>query len=229
MLSIGDIVASSWRDAWTTLKTYRTAVYVCLILAAIAGIVGIFPAMGGSPQAHANGMMIDYDTPGLLISILSFFALAAAVRTIRSGFAITVGRFFGILGYSILVGIIVAIGNVFLLIPGIWFYGKLTLTPVLYCLYDDSPLAKSWNTTTHRFWQTWGLVLLVGIIAGILLSIGFGIAALVVNYVPFLGIVFAPAVVLLAALLTQFQWLALVRWAHNLVEHPAAEPMVATA
>lgn len=229
MLSIGDIVASSWRDAWTTLKTYRTAVYVCLILAAIGGIVGIFPAMGASPQARANGLLTDYDAAGLLVSILSFFALAAAVRTCRSGFAITVGRFFGILGYSILVGIIVGIGSALLVIPGIWFYGKLTLTPVLYCLYDDNPLAKSWNATTQRFWQTWGLVLLVGIIAGLITAIGFGIAAAIVNVVPFLGIVFAPAVVLLAALIAQFQWLALVRWAHNLVEHPIAEPAAVTA
>ncbi len=227
MLSIGEIVASSWRDAWTTLNTYRNAVYVCLVLAAIGGIAGFVAALSGATDGNNQALLTDYSAAGLLVTILAFFALAAAVRTIRSDFALTVGRFFAVLGYSILVSIITEIAFAILFVPGVWIGGKLTLTTSMYCLYGDSPLAKSWNATTHRFWQTWGLLLLVAIIAGILAGIGFAIAEVIVNFVPLLGIIFAPAVVLLAAFLAQFQWLATIRWAHNLVEHPAEQVAVA--
>ena len=50
MLSVSEAVSSSFTDSRATLMTYRKALYICLALAALAGLLGIFFALIGQRQ-----------------------------------------------------------------------------------------------------------------------------------------------------------------------------------
>jgi hypothetical protein len=218
MLSVSEAVSSSFTDSRATLMTYRKALYICLALAALAGLLGIFFPIGSQNQALVAVSSFYYVI--VLSIVLSYFGLAAAVRTIRPDFRMTVGRFFGALLYGLAVGIAIEIAAFFLIIPGIWIATKLSLTIPMYLLYPDEVLEKTWSATAYRFWPTLGLVILTAIITAVLAGIATVAAVGIIMALPPAAIVLAPLALLVFAFVQQFHWLALVRWSQNLVEHP---------
>jgi hypothetical protein len=221
MLSVSETVSSSFTDSRAALMTYRSALYICLALAALAGLLGMFFPMGSQDRALVAAVSSFYYVIVLAV-VLSYFGLAAAVRTIRPDFRMTAGRFFGVLIYGLAVGIAVEIAAFFLLIPGIWIGAKLSLTIPMYLLYPDEVFGKSWSATTYRFWPTLGLVIVTAIITAVLAGIASVAAVGIIMVLPLAAIVLAPLALLVFAFVQQFHWLALVRWSQNLVEHPAS-------
>ncbi len=92
MLSVSEAVSSSFTDSRATLMTYRKALYICLAIAALAGLLGIFFPTASPNQALVAISAFYYVI--VLSAVLSYFGLAAAVRTIRPDFRMTIGRFF---------------------------------------------------------------------------------------------------------------------------------------
>ncbi len=228
MLSVSEAVSSSFADSRATLMTYRKALYICLALAAFAGLLGIFFPIGSQNQALAAVSSFYYVI--ILSVVLSYFGLAAAVRTIRPHFGMTVGRFFGALLYGLAAGIAIEIAAVFLIIPGIWIGAKLSLTIPMYLLYPDEVFGKTWSATAYRFWPTLGVVILTAIITAVLAGIATVAAVGIITVLPSAAIVLAPLALLVFAFVQQFHWLALVRWSQNLVEHPVTlVPVAANA
>ncbi len=219
MLSVSETVSSSFIDSRATLMTYRKALYICLALALLAGFLGLFFPTGSRNQALAAASAFYYVI--VLSAVLSYFGLAAAVRTIRPDFRMTVGRFFGALLYGLAVGIAIQVAAIFLIIPGIWIGAKLSLTIPMYLLYPDEVFGKTWNSTLHRFWPTLGLVILTAIITTVLAGIATVAAVGIIMVLPPAAIALGPLALLVFAFVQQFHWLALVRWSQNLVEHPA--------
>jgi hypothetical protein len=198
--------------------TYRKALYICLALAAFAGLLGIFFPTGSENQVLVVVSSFYYVI--ILSVVLSYFGLAAAVRTLRPDFRLTIGRFFAVLLYGLTVGIAIEIAAFFLIIPAIWVGAKLSLAIPMYLLYPDEVLGKTWSATTYRFWPTLGLVILTAIITAVLAGIATLVVVEIIMVLPPTAIVLAPLALLVFAFAQQFHWLALVRWSQNLVEHP---------
>lgn len=215
---MSDTVSSSFADSRATLMTYRKALYICLALAAFAGLLGIFFPTGSENQVLVVVSSFYYVI--ILSVVLSYFGLAAAVRTLRPDFRLTIGRFFAVLLYGLTVGIAIEIAAFFLIIPAIWVGAKLSLAIPMYLLYPDEVLGKTWSATTYRFWPTLGLVILTAIITAVLAGIATLVVVEIIMVLPPTAIVLAPLALLVFAFAQQFHWLALVRWSQNLVEHP---------
>jgi hypothetical protein len=128
---------------------------------------------------------------GGLITVLISAVLQAA--TIRAAAQATIGdpvdveasyrygfrRLWSVILISILVGLIVAAGFVLLIIPGIIFLVFLSASIPSLIVEDrrgTDALGRSWNLVSGEFWHALGVIfvaaLLVGVVAGIIGSIG---------------------------------------------------------
>lgn len=248
---MGQIISSSFSDAWPLLVKYKTVYIVLGILAALEGLLfAMVPAAywTAGPASQIPGMppgmgqlIFGIYGIGAAGSIAVWFVLAEVIRTIDPAFRMTVGRFFGMIGIGIVVGI--AIGLVSGVPYGVAFWllassqgqmgalvGGLALCIVAivlafligvkwsqvtwaYLLGDPpNPFAASWRLTSGRFWQTFGFLLVVGIVASAILEVLGGILLWIGTVVPFLPILVFPAVFVLYVWVVCFAYLAEARW-----------------
>ncbi|MDR8393203.1 hypothetical protein NC796_18755 [Aliifodinibius sp. S!AR15-10] len=71
------------------------------------------------------------------------------------------------IGISILSGLIILFGMIFLIIPGIFLFVKFTLIPATYVNERQGiskSFSRSWNLTTNHWWFTFGLTIVIGLI-----------------------------------------------------------------
>lgn len=220
---IGEVIGSSWKDAADLAKTNRTPAIVLIVLATLASLSVLFQ----QSSMRYTTVMAATD---ILLAIMPFFAIAAAVRTIHPEFRMDVGKFFGLIGYSILVALICAVGWICFVVPGVWFYGKLLLAPYCYLLQPGSPpLQRSWNMTTHRFWPTLGLIILLAIIIGVISAVVSGVAGGLANALPISVIVTVPVLSIVWIWMLHFSCLSYVRWAWALLTSTPQPAMVTAA
>ena len=160
-------------------------------------------------------MLIALD---VLVVVVSMYALAAAVRTIQPEFRLTVGRFFAMLGYMLLVMVLTMAAGIGL-VTAYWVGVKLLLTPYTYAVTDGAPgaLKTTWNMTTGYYWQTVGMLLLAGLCIGVLMDAAIFLAVFAVNAIPASVIVLGPLALAVLVWLMHVAALVYVRWVHGLL------------
>lgn len=224
--SITQTLSSSFRDAWFLTK--KNTVPACILIAVglIASCVLVFTgaihaaasAPGGIAQLPPGPLALLVLLDVLLV-VVSFYAFAAAVRTIHSEYRLSVGQFFGILGYSVLVMLITMAAGVFFVIPAYWVGPKLLLTPYTYAVTGGAPgaLKTTWNMTTGYYWQTVGMMLLAGLCIGVLLDAAIFLCAFAAAAMPVSVIILGPLALAVLAWLMHVPALIYVRWVDGLL------------
>jgi hypothetical protein len=141
--------------------------------------IGTVTVTETAARSFGTGLLVLLIT--LAIGIIITSALQAAI--IRAAAQATVGdpvdvnesyrfgfaHFGGVLGASILVGIVVAIGIILLVIPGIIFATMLAVTiPVLVIERKGvtASMSRSWELVKGHFWHVLGTIVVAALIAG---------------------------------------------------------------
>jgi hypothetical protein len=211
--SIRAIIDSAFRDALPLMRT-RTRVYAGL--AVIAAVCGIFV-----PFAHAVGYLpvdavrleLFVQPPNILGAIAMFFVMPAVARTVRPEFVMTVGRVFGIIGVLIALGVVVEIGLILLIVPGVYMLVKWSQAVWTYVLGEGAnPFGESFEITKGHFWDTLGFALLLGTAVVVPLAVVFVCAAAIAGAVPFLAVVLSPIAFLAYVFVIHVLRLGEMRW-----------------
>jgi hypothetical protein len=165
-------------------------------------------------EAEAGGAL------SLAFIVAAFFALASAVRTVRPDFRMTVGRFFGVIGYSFVAVVIIAAGFLCFVIPGFYLAVKVSLAPYYYLIGEpgNHPIRAAWASTRGRFWITAAMIVVVGIIIEAIAYAAAGVIAAFALLSPMTGAITIPLAFALFLFALQFQYNAYVRWSNALLE-----------
>lgn len=238
--SIGETLSSSFRDAYGLAKGNLVPVVILIAAGSIAAylfipqLAALQPGKSGgaAPPAMPAAFSAAIAVLDILAAVVGYYAFAAAVRTIHPAYRMTVGQFFGILGYSLLAALLTAVGAIFLIIPGYWVGIKLLLTPYTYALTGGAPgtLKTTWNMTTGYYWQTFGMLLAAGFCIGILMEGAFFACAGGASELPPSVYVMAPLALAVFAWALHVQALVYVRWTSGLLPRagmPQAVPVPA--
>lgn len=222
--SIGAVIGSSLDDALNLCKKNIQPAGVCIVLAALLGVL-----YAVTRNANSETFGLAADVCALAAVVVEFYALAAAVRTINPQYRMNVGQFFGIIGYSLLVGLLTLVAALFLIIPAFWVGVKLLFTPYTYAVTNGErdAMGKTWNMTTGHYWATLGFYIVAALVAGVAAVLGelLGFAAAI--GAPILAIITFPLAAALFVWAIHFQMLAYVRWTTSLLQ--PVEPAAASA
>jgi hypothetical protein len=229
------IIGSAFSDAPGLLRS-RMPVY--LVLTMLSVLVGLGVAFAPFPKDESTPQMGIFVTAYATIyvslilgTIAAYFAVPAAARTVRPGFGMTIGRFFGLLGLGYAFALAFEFGLILLVVPGFRFGVKWSQYVWTYLLNDgDDPLDESWRITTGRYWETFGFSLLLALVLGIPLVVVWGIVGVLVAFFPITAIALIAVAFGVMLYLVNVGVLAQMRWMLHLragVRAPAAP--VATA
>ncbi|OEK05952.1 hypothetical protein [Roseivirga misakiensis] len=92
------------------------------------------------------------------------------------------GRFFNILGFNFLTYIVVIIASFFLILPGIYVGIALTLGASIIVFESSNPIdafSRSFKLVSGKWWSTFGLLIVMGII-GYIINLFFGLPRAIV-------------------------------------------------
>jgi hypothetical protein len=84
---------------------------------------------------------------------------------------LVINRYPALLATNILASIIVFLGTIAFVIPGVYLFVKLFLAPVAVLIDGDNPidaLRKSWALTNKKWWDIFAIVLVMGLILGLI-------------------------------------------------------------
>lgn len=218
--TFGDAFGAALRDTWPALRSWIWWL-VPVVLVSMAGlvVVGILNAPSDLPASGEIWQVEAACAIAIPFTVAAFFSLAGAVRTVRPDFRMTVRRFFGVIGWSLAASLIVMLGLVCLIVPGLYLLVKLGFTPYFYLL-DESPgnqMATAWRRTRGAFWYTALMIFASGaIFEAVSYAGGFVLGGLAAISRP-AALIALPVlfVVFFAAL--QFQYNAYMRWADALL------------
>ena len=222
--SIGGTIDRAFRDALPLMRT-RTRVYAVLaVLAAVCGISVPFAQAVGNLPVDAVRLELFLQPTNILGAIAMFFVLPAVARTVRPEFVMTVGRVFGIIGVLIALGVVVDIGLILLIVPGVYMLVKWSQTVWTYVLGEGkNPFGESFEITKGHFWHTLGFAFLLGIAVIVPLAVVLVCAAVIAGAVPFLAVVLSPIAFLAYVFVIHVLRLGEMRWMLALRElHPGA-------
>jgi hypothetical protein len=231
--SIGGIIDRAFRDALPLMRT-RARVYAFLaVIAAVCGLFVPFAQAIGNLPVDAVRLELLVQPPNILGAIAMFFVTPAVARTVRPAFVMTVGRVFGLIGVLIALGVVVDIGFMLLIVPGVYMLGKWSQTVWTYLLGEGkNPFGESFEITKGHFWHTLGFALLLGIAVVVPLAVVFFCAAAIAGAVPFLAVVLAPIAFLAYVFVIHVLRLGEMRWMLALRElhrgAPVGSAVVAT-
>jgi hypothetical protein len=222
--SIGGIIDRAFRDALPLMRT-RTRVYTVLaVLGAVCGIFVPFAQAVGNLPVDAVRLELFVQPPNILGAVAMFFVMPAVARTVRPEFVMTVGRVFGIIGVLLTLAVVVDIGFILLIVPGVYMLVKWSQTVWTYLLGEGkNPFGESFEITKGHFWHTLGFALLLGIAVVVPLAVIFFCAAAIAGAVPLLAVVLSPIVLLAYVFVIHVLRLGEMRWMLALRElHPGA-------
>ncbi|WP_439181708.1 hypothetical protein [Carboxylicivirga taeanensis] len=172
----------------TTLLTYTGIPMVIMIAMLVYMAVqltnGHFGSIVNSPDASSIiGLLIPMFVFILLALIVQIIVMATSYGYLKMyhekgkdnfmpaeiGQQIT-RKFFPIIGYSIVISLLITVGLLFFIIPGIYFAIILTLIfPILFI--EDKGLSKNFNrcfqVIRNHWWQTFGVLIVASLIVGI--------------------------------------------------------------
>src|SRR5437763_13357952 len=129
--AIGDVLGSAFADA---LELSKKNLRPALIMIALGAVIGFaFALTSRGSEDRLQGALVGCD---LAIAVVAYYAIAAAVRTINPSSRMTVGQFFGILGYSLLAGLLTMLASCVFVSPALWVGPKVLLTPYTYAIHN---------------------------------------------------------------------------------------------
>jgi hypothetical protein len=220
------VFSESAHDAWTLLLRRKVMVLVLLAGVALLAIPVAFfmpplkAGAGASAVNNAAGSLEGILTGAyyLAIVLVSVYALADSIRTVRPEFHMTFGGLLAIIGLSLLVGLVVDVGLLLFIIPGFWIGVKLSQTIYAYFLRPGrGALAESWNITTGHFWPTLGFYIVLGFFVGFAMLLPFYVALFFSLLYPLSAIVMIPFVFAIWSFMQYFNSLVHVRWTEALL------------
>lgn len=217
--SITETLSRSFQDALALTKKNATVVSITLILGVIAAVGVIVSGWKPNSAVFPVALEVWLAPAYFALIVLSYYALAAAVRTINPEYRMTAGQFFGFAGYSLLIGLLTGVAGIFFVIPAYWVGVKIMLTPYTYIVTNGEPgaLKRTWQMTTGYYWQTVGMMLLSSICAGIIAYVAFLICGFAMYAVPASVIVFGPLALAVLVWLIHAHALVYVRWTNDLL------------
>ncbi len=213
--SFGDALGGALRDTWPALRTWLGWA-IAIVVLCVGGLV-IVALLNPPTDGTTSKTLWEAEAAsalGVAFLAASFFALASAVRTVRSEFRMTVGRFFGVLGYSLVSSLAIVLGLICLVIPGLYLLVKIGLAPYFYLLAEpgSNPIATAWTRTHHRFWLTAATIFVSGVILEVLAYAAGGIVAAAALLSPVAGGLAIPVAFALFLAAMQFQYNVYLRW-----------------
>ena len=174
---VGSSYGNGWRQLWKYFLVLLLIGIICVLISSVSSVFNIGQGMGGAGAIVLGILSLAY---GILLTNpigygVSFAYLKAArgdTLDVKDMFEVFHNYWNAVLA-NLLVGVIVIIGFVLLIVPGIIFACKLVFTP--YLVVDRKmgvieAVKESWRMTNGHAWK----VFLIG-----LLSIPIGIAGLV--------------------------------------------------
>lgn len=222
---IGAVIMSSIDDALALSKKNIQPAGIAIVLAALLGVLFVT-----TRSVTSVTFVLGEDICIIAAVVVEFYAIAAAVRTMNPDYRMGVGQFFGILGYSLLVGLLTMVAALFLIIPAFWVGVKLQLTPYTYAVTngESDALGKTWNMTTGYYWETIGFFIVVAIVAGIVAILGELLSLAAYYGAPLATIVAFPIAAALFVWAIHFEMLAYIRWTASLLQRvaPVESPAV---
>lgn len=222
---IGAVIMSSIDDALALSKKNIQPAGIAIVLAALLGVLFVT-----TRNVTSVTFVLGEDICIIAAVVVEFYAIAAAVRTMNPDYRMGVGQFFGILGYSLLVGFLTMVAALFLIIPAFWVGVKLQLTPYTYAVTngESDALGKTWNMTTGYYWETIGFFIVVAIVAGIVAILGELLSLAAYYGAPLATIVAFPIAAALFVWAIHFEMLAYIRWTASLLQRvaPVESPAV---
>jgi len=213
--SFGDALGGALRDTWPALRTWLASA-IAIVVLCVGGLV-IVALLNPPTDGTTTKTLWEAEAMGALVVAFlaaSFFALASAVRTVRPEFRMTVGRFFGVLGYSLVASLAIVLGLICLIVPGLYLLVKIGLAPYFYLIGEPgrNPLATAWTRTRDRFWLTAAMIFVSGVILEVLAYAAGGIVAVAALLSPFAGALAIPVAFALFLVAMQFQYNVYMRW-----------------
>ena len=181
-------VGSSYTNGWRQLRRYFLKLFLIGILGAIIGILSEIGGWTGGGVAAAIILgIIGFAYSILIAGPLEYGVSFAHLKAVRGDKLVIKDMFEAFRNYrnavlaNVLVGVIVVIGTVLLIIPGIIFGCKLAFTP--YLVVDRKmrvieAVRNSWRMTNGHAWKVF-LITLLAIPISIAGLIVFGVGIIV--------------------------------------------------
>jgi len=136
---------------------------------------------GTALAGNLVGAVLQFAAAALAIAAC-FKAISAAYLGERAGFAeslrYALGRLLPLLVAYILVLVIIALGFILLIIPGIWIAVKLAMVFPAVVFERKGPfgaIGRSWSLTRENWWRTFGALLVVFLITFVLQLVSGGV------------------------------------------------------
>ena len=229
--SFGDAYALALKNAVPVIIALVAGLIASIAVAASGWRFGNGPAPTNSAAWFAP-IEIPFFAEELVLMIVSFYSLAAAVRTLNPDYRMTVGRFFGFIGWSIIAALVTFAAALFFVIPAYWVGPKVSLTPYTYLVTDNGSeaLNRTWRMTTGYYWQTVGTFLLAALCADVVISLAFLVCALGMSAAPFSVIILGPIAIAVTIWTIHAISLIYIRWTNGLLPRastPQAVPVPA--
>jgi len=174
---VGSSYGNGWRQLWKYFLVLLLIGIICVLISSVSSVFNVGQGMGGAGAIVLGILSLAYSI--LLTNPIGYgvsFAYLKAARDdtldVKDMFEVFHNYWNAVLA-NLLVGVIVIIGFVLLIVPGIIFACKLVFTP--YLVVDRKmgvieAVKESWRMTSGHAWK----VFLIG-----LLSIPIGIAGLI--------------------------------------------------
>lgn len=116
-------------------------------------------------------LLLALAAPLLIVAVATAGASCYLGRpmTIGQVWRATLRRFWGALGLGLLAGMIVGLGTLFLVIPGIFLYIQLVVSPVALTVEGAGPataIERSWRLVRRNWWRIFGIEVLTVVVVG---------------------------------------------------------------
>ena len=188
-MEVGDIFGEAWKLYQENYVLFWSVTAIPLIIAAILNLF----VLGG-----LLGYILSEVAIGAIVWAVSARYLGRAIEAMEPYSQIGAGQFVQLIISELLATIVIVIGLVFLIVPGIYLAVKLALIPQAIVIERQSIFgawSRSWQLTDGHFWRTLGVGILIvlvamgaaivaGILAAALGKLG-GIAGPIINILAF--------------------------------------------
>jgi hypothetical protein len=170
------VVPVAFIEAFVTHSITHTVTKSVAVVNTTTGTVSYAQATSGAYRGFLAGVVflfLSFFVIGLLTG-----AITRAVASEAAGLPVDLGdsytfalsRVGSIIWVSILVGLVVAVGLVFLIIPGLWFIGMLFASVIVVVtenLRGTSAMSRSWNLVKGHWWHAFGTIIVAALLAGV--------------------------------------------------------------
>jgi hypothetical protein len=188
------VIQGAFRDAWPLMRSRMTVYWVlALICGALVLVALALGRLADSSVQESVRIETAIQPANLCGVIAAFFAIPAIVRTVQPEFKMTFIRILAVIGIGLVVGVVAELGLFLLIVPGIWFGVKLSLSTWTYLVSEDkNPFGEAWEITTGHFWETFGFLFVLSILVTLVTIVVFFIPVCVAIFVPVSAVVLTP-------------------------------------